>query len=70
MTTQQKERVQATGVFFAGVCEVKVDERCETKGGKPRPISAIWMLGQGKRQVDVCNLCMDEKINRGDWILD
>ena len=56
-------RVDPIGVVMMGECSIKTDA-CTAK--TVNPITAVW-APPGRTQIDVCHVCLDEKILAGDW---
>lgn len=62
-TRNKMMQVEPSGVVLIGECEVQTSV-CQAV--EPAPITAVWTL-PGRRQVNVCRACLDEKIRTGEW---
>jgi hypothetical protein len=66
MATETATPIRRTFVALTGICEIGLPDVCETEGGTPGPLMAVWD-GQG-RQIDVCQRCLAERVRRGEWV--
>lgn len=59
-------KVETSGVIMCGICSVQTD-KCLAK--EVAPITAVW-VPPGRQQLNVCNVCLEEKIRIGEWVVE
>lgn len=59
-------QVETSGVIMYGICLVQTD-KCIAK--EIAPITAVW-VPPGRQQINICKVCLDEKIRLGEWIIE
>ena len=59
-------KVEPSGVVLHGVCDIQTD-RCTAKAGGA--ITAVWGP-PGRTQINVCRACLEEKMRRGEWVVE
>ncbi len=56
-------RIEPSGVVLIDECEIRTS-KCQAL--TPKPITAVWS-SPGRRQINVCGACLNEKIRIGEW---
>ena len=57
------KKVEPSGVVMKGVYSIQTSRCTATQEG---PITAVWGP-PGQTQINVCRMCLEEKIRLGEW---